>query len=50
VAPSQFPSALLVTALPARCTRTARVENYVHLKTVTLTGVVASNGGIVDKQ
>jgi len=46
----QFPSVPLVTDLPARGTRTARCENYAHLKTLALTGVVASNGGIMDKQ
>jgi len=45
LAPGQFPSVPLVTDLPARGTRTARVENYGHLKKLVLTGDVASNGG-----
>jgi len=49
LAPGQFPSLPLVTDLAARGTRTERVEDYGHLKTLALTGDVASNGGIMDK-
>jgi len=36
-----------VTNQPARGTRTAPVKNYGHLKTLAVTGYVASNGGIM---
>jgi hypothetical protein len=49
MAPGQFPSVPLVTDLRARGTRTARVENYGHLKTLAVTGDVVS-GGIMDKR
>jgi len=50
LAPGQFPIVPLVTDLPARGTRTVRVDDYGHLKTLALTGDVASNVGIMDNR